>query len=161
MRFLSGMPRVHRRLLHVNDDEQPPLDNECSSSAVTLPRLAMWALGQCDRKRCTGTRLVRKGMVEVCGLLQLAPPSRQQIRSCDLVKPLLVLRSPLSESSVSLPKTRHYCSQRALRWSTAHGTNSTTYRLVRMNARHESITPNTAFVGIVLFWKHSLMPVDR
>ena len=28
-------------------------------------RLAMWDLGQCDKKRCTGTRLVRQKVVQV------------------------------------------------------------------------------------------------
>ena len=28
-------------------------------------RLAMWDLGQCDKKRCTGTRLVRQKVIQV------------------------------------------------------------------------------------------------
>ena len=43
-------------------------DSDGGSSTEGPPslsiRLAMWDLGQCDRKRCTGTRLARQGMVE-------------------------------------------------------------------------------------------------
>lgn len=77
------MPRVNRRTPRLDDDEQP-VNDECSTSGVPLPRLAMWDLGQCDRKRCTGTRLVRKGMVEVCRFLATTPTAtptnRQELR---------------------------------------------------------------------------------
>jgi hypothetical protein len=47
---------------------------EGSGSSSTPPiRLAMWDLGQCDRKRCTGTRLVRQGQVEELRLGQVFP----------------------------------------------------------------------------------------
>lgn len=71
------MPRT-RRLPRLDDDEQP--SDECSG--VSLPRLAMWDLGQCDRKRCTGTRLVRKGLVEVCWHATHAQrePYKQELR---------------------------------------------------------------------------------
>ena len=35
-------------------------------------KLAMWDLGQCDKKRCTGTRLVRQKVLKVPPCLDLA-----------------------------------------------------------------------------------------
>ncbi len=52
---------------------------------VTLP-LAMWDLGQCDKKRCTGTRLVRQGVIQELRLGQHFPG---------------VIMSPVGRSSVS------------------------------------------------------------
>jgi len=53
---------------------------------VSLP-LAMWDLGQCDKKRCTGTRLVRQGVIQELRLGQHFPG---------------VIMSPMGRSSVSV-----------------------------------------------------------
>lgn len=44
--------------------------SEAGAGEVQIP-LAMWDLGQCDKKRCTGTRLVRQGVVEELRLGQV------------------------------------------------------------------------------------------
>lgn len=57
---------VHER---PDDDSDEP---EEGSGAPHI-RLAMWDLGQCDKKRCTGTRLVRQGVVQELRLGQPFP----------------------------------------------------------------------------------------
>eukprot|EP00879_Flechtneria_rotunda_P003080 GHRR01003300.1.p1 GENE.GHRR01003300.1~~GHRR01003300.1.p1 ORF type:complete len:357 (+),score=115.34 GHRR01003300.1:230-1300(+) len=53
----------------IHDIDRP--EEECSTSGSV--RLAMWDLRQCDRKRCTGTRLVRQGAVQELRLGQSFP----------------------------------------------------------------------------------------
>ncbi|GBF90622.1 ribosome biogenesis protein-like [Raphidocelis subcapitata] len=49
-------------------------DGDGGGAASNPPfRLAMWDLGQCDKKRCTGTRLVRQGVVQELRLGQAFP----------------------------------------------------------------------------------------
>ncbi len=42
----------------------PRPSDDCAEQPGFPIRLAMWDLGQCDKKRCTGTRLVRQGVVK-------------------------------------------------------------------------------------------------
>lgn len=46
-----------------DDDDGGEGEGGSATTALTV-KLAMWDLGQCDRKRCTGTRLVRQGLVK-------------------------------------------------------------------------------------------------
>lgn len=45
-----------------SDLKEPGSSGRSGSFNISL---AMWDLGQCDRKRCTGTRLVQKGVVKL------------------------------------------------------------------------------------------------
>lgn len=57
----------------VHTSREADLDDAADESGSSDIRLAMWDLGQCDRKRCSGTRLVRQGVVEELRLGQAFP----------------------------------------------------------------------------------------
>lgn len=56
---------------HMGEDDSR--DGKDGTEPYFPLKLAMWDLGQCDRKRCTGTRLVRQGLVKELRLGQVYP----------------------------------------------------------------------------------------
>jgi hypothetical protein len=57
----------------VHSSREADLNDPADESGSSDIRLAMWDLGQCDRKRCSGTRLARQGVVEELRLGQSFP----------------------------------------------------------------------------------------
>lgn len=64
-------------------------EDDSAARALSSVRLAMWDLGQCDRKRCTGTKLVRRGLIQELKLSQpfpgviLSPVGRSVVSPAD------------------------------------------------------------------------------
>ena len=57
---VAGMP-AEEEGFRLSDDEHSSDGEGSSEPAQHVPvKLAMWDLGQCDKKRCSGTRLVRQ-----------------------------------------------------------------------------------------------------
>jgi hypothetical protein len=65
-------PYESRRDAEEGDErsEESDEDSHRGAGEVSVP-LAMWDLGQCDKKRCTGTRLCRQGVVKELRLGQV------------------------------------------------------------------------------------------
>lgn len=53
-----------------DDGESDSSDSDANPLHLSI-KLAMWDLGQCDRKRCTGSRLSRQGMLQELRLGQV------------------------------------------------------------------------------------------
>lgn len=75
---------LSKRDSKARDTAQPSVDTCFEDGAASLTpdqpegagkglRLAMWDLGQCDKAKCTGTRLVRQGAMQELRLGQVFP----------------------------------------------------------------------------------------
>ena len=67
VRFADSLGRRPR-----GADEGSGSDEEGGAPGACPVRLAMWDLGQCDRRKCTGAKLVRAGVVEELRMSQVS-----------------------------------------------------------------------------------------